>query len=464
MNIDKIKEKALKIYHYCTVGVWSDLHDNRRVSIVKILNLTVRSVINPNFQNLAAAMTYRTVLALVPVLALIFAIMRGFGFQNLMTTQLDNFFPSQRRAIDTAMQFVDSYLNQASEGVFVGVGIVFLLWTVISLLSNLEDSFNSIWQVKVNRTLWRKATDYLGIFIILPILIICSNGITIVLDTTLKRFLPEDFLTPALSFMFECVSFVLTCLFFASAYMLIPNAKVKFKNAIISGSLAALAYTILQWMFVSGQMYVAKYNAIYGSFSFLPLLLIWLQLVWLFTFVGAEICYASQNFARFNFQTHISRISLSYRLRVDVALMAIIARRFTTGKRALNTTELSELSGIPQLLVETAVEKLLRAGVLTYVIGPDADKIDDDEPPAVAPVREVATMTLGNILTALYDRGSNDFIPDFKERFAGVEKIMNSITDAMIEAADATPLSAIEINLNNLKDDDDDTPHDSPAQ
>lgn len=445
-RFDRLKTKLTESVEYYTNGVWSDPRRSWKVAIVKILNLTIKSVINPNFQNLAAAMTYRTVLSLVPILALLFAICRGFGFQNLMANQLKSFFPSQQKALDASMQFVDSYLSQASEGVFVGVGIVFLLWTVISLLSNLENSFNSIWQAKEGRTLWRKATDYLGIFIILPILIVCSNGITIVLDTTLRKLLPSDFLTPALSAMFEIISFALTCLFFASAYILIPNAKVNFKNAIISGSLTATAYTVLQWMFVSGQMYVAKYNAIYGSFSFLPLLLIWLQLVWLFTFVGAEICYASQNFARFNYQNHIRNISLSYRLRIDVAIVLIVARRFIAGKKALSAAEISTISGIPLFMVEQAVAKLLHAGVFIYVMNSDGS-----QSAAVAPAREVATMTLGNILTSLYDRGENDFLPDFKKNFPGVEKLMNSITDAMIRTADSTPLTAIEIDSLNIE-------------
>lgn len=440
--IDRTVTRSKSIIDYAVTGVWSDTRTTPKVSLVKILNLTVRSVINPNFQNLAAAMTYRTVLAIVPVLALLFAVCRGFGFQNMLTSQLYSFFPSQHKLLETAMKFVDSYLAQASEGLFVGVGIVFLLWTVISLMSSLEDSFNSIWDAKEGRTLWRKATDYLGIFIILPILIICSQGITIVFDTTLKKFLPEELLTPTLSVIFTGISFILTCLFFTCAYLLIPNAKVKFLNALAAGTLAGLAYTVLQWLFVSGQMYVSKYNAIYGSFSFLPLFLIWLQLVWLFTFVGAEICYASQNFRMFNFQSHIQSISLGYRLRVDVAIVLVIARRFIAGEEALNAEQISEKYNIPLMLVELTLSKLLKAGVITYISTPEGEATGQ-----VVPAREVATMSLGNILTALYNRGDCNFIPGFRQNFSGVETIMAKITNAMIDAADSTPLTSIEIHM-----------------
>lgn len=440
-RFDKIKERVLKIANYCWTNVWADDRKSWKVSLVKILNLTVKSIMNPNFQNLAAAMTYRTVLAIVPVLALLFAICRGFGFQNLLTSQLYSFFPSQRKAMETALSFVDSYLAQASEGVFVGVGIVFLLWTVISLLSNLEDSFNTIFNVKEGRTLWRKATDYLGIFIVLPILIISSTGITVVLDTTLKRLLPIEFLTPAISLLFEFISFLISCLLFASCYMLIPNTKVRFANAFAAGTLAALAYTVLQWLFVSGQMYVSKYNAIYGSFSFLPLLLIWLQLVWLFTFVGAEVCYASQNFSRFNFQNHIADISLSYLLKVDLAVMAIIAKRFAAGRPPVNAEDISRDYGIPLMLSEKSIERLLKAGIINHVVTTDGAPRGD-----VAPSRDVSTLTIGGVLAAIYDTGQSDFIPGFATDFAGVGRVMASVSDAMLTAGDTTPLTTIDIS------------------
>ncbi|MDE7475814.1 MAG: YihY/virulence factor BrkB family protein [Duncaniella sp.] len=117
---DRTKTRSIKLWEYCSVGVWKDKRDTAKVNIIKTLNLTVRSFMSTDLQSSACALTYRTLLAIVPALALLFAIGRGFGFQNLLQSQLYQYFPSQRRALEMAFSFVDSCLEQASEGIFVG--------------------------------------------------------------------------------------------------------------------------------------------------------------------------------------------------------------------------------------------------------------------------------------------------------------------------------------------------------
>ena len=236
-------------------------------------------------------------LAVVPALALILAIGRGFGLQEVLENELIDSFESQRDVLVKAFDFVDSYLSQSSEGIFVGVGIAMLLWTLISILGSVEQAFNDIWGVKNGRSIWRKLTDYLAIFLILPVLMICASGITVFVSANLQQLLPFDFVTPLLKWLLDFASLVFIWLFFTGVYMLIPNTKVKFKNAFVAGMFAGTGFMILQWLFITGQIYVSKYNAIYGSFAFLPLLLIWLQLVWVISLAGGVICYASQIFS-----------------------------------------------------------------------------------------------------------------------------------------------------------------------
>ena len=180
--------------------------------------------------------------------------------QNLIEGELLHLFPAQHQAVTAAMGFVDAYLSQSSEGVFVGVGIVFLLWTLISLLMNVESTFNLVWDVKEGRSVWRKLTDYTAILIILPVLLICSGGITLLVSSTLQSLLHWEFMTPLISCIMEVGSWVLTWLFFTIVYVAIPNTRVKFLNAVPAGALAAAGFLVLQWVFVSGQMYVARYN------------------------------------------------------------------------------------------------------------------------------------------------------------------------------------------------------------
>lgn len=286
----RLVARATSTWAYWSEGIWEDHRTTLKVNTIKTINLTVKTFMSTDLQSKACAMTYRTLLAIVPALALVFAIGRGFGFQNLLQSQLYRYFPSQHKALEMAFSFVDSCLAQASEGLFVGVGIVFLFWTIVSLLDSVEETFNQVWGVTIDRSIFRKVTDYLAICIILPVLMICSGGLQIFMSTAIQRLLPFEFVTPLLEFALDCLSFFFAWLFFTGAYMLIPNTKVKFKNAFPAGAIAGTAFQALQWLFVTGQLYVSKYNAIYGSFSFLPLMLIWMQLSWLITLAGALIC------------------------------------------------------------------------------------------------------------------------------------------------------------------------------
>ncbi|MDE6468804.1 MAG: YihY/virulence factor BrkB family protein [Muribaculaceae bacterium] len=136
---------ATSAWNYFNTGVWSDPRRKWWINVVRTLNLSINSFLNRDIQTQACAMTYRTLLAVVPALALILAIGRGFGIQSVLQEELYHLFPAQKVAIQYAMNFVDSYLQQASEGIIVGVGILFLLYTLISLISNVEDTFNFIW-------------------------------------------------------------------------------------------------------------------------------------------------------------------------------------------------------------------------------------------------------------------------------------------------------------------------------
>lgn len=438
-----------RIWEYMSEGVWRDTRRDWRVSVIKTLNLTIRSFLDSDLQSRACGLTYRTVLAIVPALALLFAICRGFGFANLLQNQLYSLVPSQHQALEMAMKFVDSYLSQASEGIFVGVGILFLLWTLISLLSSVEDDFNQIWQVRNGRSMWRKVTDYLAIFLILPVLLICSGGITIVMSTALKKLVIFDFLGPVVNVLMDLLALVLTWLFFAGAYSLIPNAKVKFGNAFVAGALVGTAIQVIQWLFITGQMYVTKYNAIYGSFSFLPLMLIWLQLTWLATLTGALVCYASQNIGSFSFYKNVENISQEYDMRVTIAVLAVIVKRFAAGRKALTCISLAEDYRLPENIVRTAVLRLNAVGLVAF-----EESDGDTGMHPLIPAVDIARITVADTIYRLRHRGDSNFIPGFNEHYSAVDSIADSIDKAIASGAAETRLADIDIEIHPLAEND----------
>lgn len=418
----RLRAGVIRMVRYCTTGVWHSRSRSFRVTAVKTLNLSVRSFLNHDIQSQACAMTYRTLLAVVPALAMLFAIGRGFGLQRALADELYRIFPAQHKAVEMAMNFVDSYLSQSSEGVFVGVGVVFLLYTLVSLLGNVEDTFNLIWGVKQGRSFGRKITDYTAMLLILPVIMICASGITLLLSSTLRTLLDFDFLSPVVSVLLEGISWVLTWLFFAALYMLIPNTKVRFGNAMLAGVFAGTGFLVLQWIFVSGQMYVARYNAIYGSFSFLPLMLIWMQLAWMLTLAGGVLCYSSQNIFLYNFDKAIQNMSSGYYSKVVLAVCAVAVQRFVDGRGAMVVTEIVHRYSLPPRLVGLMCDKLVKAHVLAVVEVDPTHNLTGYQP-ALAP----SQITVAEVFRRLDAVGSAEFIPGFRKNFPGVENAVHQI-------------------------------------
>lgn len=418
------QKKLVRWWDYFNIGVWRETKSSFRINTIKTLSLSVNSFLNTDLQTKACAMAFRTMLALVPALALVFAIGRGFGFQSLLEDELYGLFPAQRHAIGESLKYVDSYLNTASEGIFVGIGLIFLLYTLISLVSSVEDTFNGIWGIKQGRSIWRQITDYTAMLLILPVLMICASGLTLFMSSTLQSIFHFSFMTPIIGLLLKAASWMFMWLFFAAAYMLIPNTKVKFSNALLAGVFAGSAFMILQWVFVSGQIYVTRYNAIYGSFAFVPLLLLWLQLTWLVCLSGAVLCYSSQNIFQFSFSQEINNISPNYHRKVTVAIAAVIVQSFVKKITPPTRHNITKEYGIPVRLVGDIIDNLLAAGIINRVV-----ISSKDETYGYTPAVEPSTLTLGYVLSALAHTGRHGFIPGFTKEFPGVDKVVNEIFD-----------------------------------
>ncbi len=445
-RFDAIAAKALGLWQYFNNGIWSDTRRSLWLNILRTLNLSINSFLSRDIQSRACAMTYRTLLAVVPALALLLAIGRGFGMQTVLEDELFRVFPAQRQAISYGIRFVDSYLQQSSEGVFVGVGIAFLLWTLISLIGNMEDDFNLIWGQTAGRSIWRKITDYTAMLLILPVLMICGSGISLLLSSTLDTLFNFDFMTPVLTVVFEVASWVVTWLFFAAVYKLLPNTKVKMQNALVSGVIAGTGFMVLQWLFVSGTLYVTKYNAIYGSVAFVPLMLLWMQLTWVVCLAGAVICYSSQNVFAFSFDREVASISPGYHARAILAVATIATRRFVADCGPVTTRDFMEAYDLPARMVTNTTDLLFRAGVLAKVLLPNHKDVYGYQL-SVDP----STFTVGMLARRINDVGSSQFVPYFDSNFRGVEETASVLEKNFFECADAMLIKDIQISDKELQ-------------
>ena len=415
---------------YCVSGVWDDTRGLWSVKTLKIINLSVKSFLDRDLQMRSYALTYNTVLAVVPALAMLFAIARGFGFQNLLQSELFRYFPAQRQALQNALTYVDNYLSQASQGVFIGIGLIFLLWTLISLLSNVEDTFNHVWGVNSMRSLSRKFTDYTALFLLIPVLMVCSAGITIFMSDAVQHVFEGNPLSPMMHRLLEFTPIVISWLIFTAAYYFVPNTKVRFKYALFAGILAGTLFQVVQWLFVSGQVYVSKYNAIYGSFAFLPLVLVWMQLSWLITLSGAVLTYACQNFDSFAYRDKAKEVSQTYSNQMAIAVLALATKRFKLRQQPLTMHDLINDYDIPGALAEKILTRLKNAGLLTAI----SQGKDEDE--GYHPAYDPDELTVITATNALTDHGNTNFIIKADSRFG---KLLERISRLRDEQQSSTP-------------------------
>lgn len=425
--VDSFRKKAVYLWD----GIWLDRRNTFGVRFLKTINLTVRTLIDPRLQTRAYALTFNTILSIVPAFALLLAICKGFGLQNILQSEVVRFFPSQKKVTDTLMTVVDSYLTETSHGIFVGIGIIFLFYTVVTLMSEIEGNFNWIWGARDDRSLYRKMVDYIAICLLVPVMLICSAGMNIFMNDTFREHFRIPFISPIIGFVLDLLPFVLVCAALTLSFYWIPHAKVKFKYAAVSGLLCGVAFQILQLVFLNGQIMVSRYNAIYGSLSFLVLFLLWLMISWLIVLSGCVITYSAQYVFCFPFTTSIDKVSRNYDTKVLVTVASIIAARHLENKKPLSIGGISVEYSIPVRMVSRSVERLKAAGLVYFVMEGDRAEMDA----GVVPAFEVSSFTLKDLLSRLDNHGEKNFIPGFNTRFAGIVDRVREIREAEYNAA-----------------------------
>ena len=266
--------------------------------IYRILYLTIRFFTAKRVMTQASALTYSTLLAIVPILAVMFAIARGFGYNKYIELWFRDAFSSQPQAADVIVGFVNGYLVHTKSGIFFGIGLIFMLYTVLMLMNNVEETFNQIWQVSNSRPIIRSFTNYLAVFLLFPIMVIVSMGVSIFMATFAASMKGTIILGSAARMLLDLSPYLLMSVLFIGLYVYMPNTKVKLSCAIIPGIMAGVAMQLLQLFYIHSQIRVTGYNAIYGSFAALPLFMLWVQISWTICLFGAQLSYTNQNMNR----------------------------------------------------------------------------------------------------------------------------------------------------------------------
>ncbi len=385
----------------------------RCYTLLKVIVLSVQRLVRDRLVNKAAALTYSTLLSIVPILAILFAIARGFGFSTLLEQQFRQGFEAQSLAVETLLQLIDSYLEHAKSGVFIGVGLVMLLWTVLTLTGNIERTFNQIWQVKKPRSLFRKITDYFSIFLLLPILIVVSGGLSVFMATMVKDLAGYELMAPFLRFLVRTIPFAFASMMFVALYIFMPNTKVRLANAWLPGIVAGVAFQGFQYFYINSQIWVSSYNAIYGSFAAIPMFLLWTQISWCICLFGAELTYVSQNVKNYNFEKDARNISRRYHDFLCILLMSAICKCFARGGRPYTAEEMATLHRIPLRMVKEILYELQDLNLIYSVV-----EDEKNDSPIYLPAEDLGRLTVSELLGRIDTEGSENFKIDHAGTFS----------------------------------------------
>lgn len=327
----------------------------------------VVSFFNDDCYTKASALAFYSLLSIVPVLAVLFGIAKGFGFGDALEVEITTQFFQQPEVSHKLIEFAHSSLQNLKGGVIAGWGTIILLWSVISLLVSVESSLNDIWKVKSGRSLTYKIRDYLTVLFIAPLFFVAASSINIYLITQItekaQSYEIVEVVSPILLFGLRLFPFFLIWILFTFVYVFIPNRKVYLRDAIIAGVIAGTFFQLWQWVYIHFQVMLTSYGAIYGSFAALPLFLIWLQVSWLIVLSGAEISVALEN--NF-FLNYYKTRPLSFK---TAALLIVYncAEAFAQGIAPLTDLQLSRKLGISLIDIHQILEILYEKKIISEV-------------------------------------------------------------------------------------------------
>jgi membrane protein len=420
-----------KIKEFLEKGIWKISIRGRssgRIFFIKQLRislLAIRGFGEDKVQLRASALTFYSLLSIVPVLAMIFGIAKGFGFEQHLKDVLQENLEGQKEILAEAMKFADRMLKNIKGGFIAGTGLVVLIWSVMKVLGNIENAFNNIWQIKKSRGISRKLSDYLSLVVVAPILIFVSSGFTITQENSFLQGTIIEYLGPIVRILVWVLSFTLIWFVFTLLYIIMPNTKVNFKAAFAGGIIGGTMFQLLQWGYVNFQSLLTGYGAIYGSFAALPLFLMWLQFSWLIVLFGAEIAFAYQNVENYEYEADILNISNHYKKILSLLIVQHIIKNFSNGLPAMTANEISHKLDIPVRLVREIIYELTETKILSETVTKNVKEF------AYQPAQDPVRLSIGYVINSLDKRGIDTLPVNRTEELKSISAIIDTFTNEL---------------------------------
>lgn len=408
---------------------------------LRILILAVRGFIEDKVHVRASALTYYTLFGMVPIIGLAFGIAKGFGLEKYLEDQLRQAFSGREEIMNWVLEFSQSMLKTASGGIVAGIGVIILLYTVMIILNFVEESFNEIWQVKKPRPLSRKFSDYFAIMFIAPIFFILASAVTVFLRTEAYTFVDGlalgQYIGPALIFLGKLIPYILVWVMFLILFMVMPNTNVRFKSALIAAIIAGTLFQITQWYYIYFQIGVSRYNAIYGSFAALPLLMFFIRISWLIVLFGAEISYANQNVENYEFETESQRISPFNKKLLALYVLQLLIGNFMKGGKPMTSEQIAHLLQIPHKLVCSILNDLTEVSLLSETNTEQAKEV------GFLPSMDPNQISIRLVLDRLDRKGHDILIAKPSKELEKLQAILQKFNDRLEKASENVLLKEV---------------------
>lgn len=426
-----MSNQVLQWYEAFNTKLWRDdlrgLHGLRRVLIVgvRLIVVLLRDLVNGQLNLRAMSLVYTTLLSLVPLLAVSFSVLKGFGVHNQIEPALLGFLaPLGPKGIELSNNII-GFVENIKVGVLGSIGLLFLLYTVVSLIQKVESSFNYVWRVERLRGLAQRFSSYLSVILIGPVLVFAALGVTATAmsNSLVQQLMSVEPLGYIVLTLGKLVPYLLVIAAFTFLYMFIPNTRVKTSAAASGGVVAGILWQSSGWAFAAFIATSSNYAAIYSGFAILILLLIWLYLNWLVLLLGAQVAFYAQYpqyLTRYPVQLHLSN---RVRERLALQIMFMVAERHLHRRDPLNAEVLAQHLGLPMQPVHHVLQMMLDAGFLAET---------SDEPPAYLPRQDVATITLAELYRVARSAGENRFLTlKSLPHEEHVEQVMSAVQQAV---------------------------------
>jgi len=400
---------------------------------VRVLILAFKGFNRDKCQLRAAALTFYSILSLIPILAMVFGIAKGFGFEQKLELLLQEKIASRdmvaQEGVDWIISKAKLLLESTRGSLIAGVGLVVLMWAATRVLRHIEAALNDIWEIKNSRPWIRNFTDLLSIMVVAPILFILAQSTTVFITAIIQDLSKGMKLLGHLFLLIKLVPFGLIWLLFTMIYVVVPNTKVNFKSALVAGVIVGTIFQLSQWIFFKSQMGISKYNAIYGSFAFLPLLLIWIQTAWLILLLGAEIAFANQHINRYEFALGSQEVKPSFKKLVTLLITNLLVKNFVEAKSSLTAEEISATLHAPVRLVRQCITDLMNSKIINEV----GKKNSQDT--SYQPARSVENLSVSFVLQAIDEHG----LGDIHIHESGESKRLSQALEALNQEIERSP-------------------------